>query len=432
VAKALLIKASTERHLILCCREIQSSIKESSHRLLKDQIELMGMGSDFEVQERSIRCLSTGSEFIFEGLFRNVNRIKSMEGVTICWVEEAEKVSAESWKELTPTIRKEGSEIWVTFNPQFEDDPTYQMFVVSPPYGAMVVQVNYVDNPWFPEVLRQEMEQDKARDPVLYEQKWLGRPKGAGRRIWSAFHREHLIQEIPMGVIRDQATCYMGMDPHSKYYPFCLWVAVLPKNRRGRWPEDFHKHVYAEWPTQEDLGGPYHELRHKMLYTDSLADMAREIQMKDGAAYGVGVKARFIDTRFAKGAGGSNWSTSTEGVVAQFAKRENGGLLFQMPAERIIDVQREAIHSDMLFDLRASRGPLNEPSFSVDPSCKNLIASLVNHRLEEDSEKESEKYKDASDALRIAYAGIATRGQEDFNEDEPSGLAQFQQRVRFV
>ena len=408
-ARALILCASIAKERILCCREIQHSLKESVQKLLADQIDIMGLSGKFDVNDRSITN-SIGSEFLFEGLFRNVNRIKSLEGIDKAWVEEAEMVSDESWDILTPTVRKPNSEIWVNFNPKFEDDATYKRFVVNPPDNCVVRQINFDQNPYFPEVLRVEMEQDKARDFPLYEQKWLGKPKGSGRKIWTAFDREEHVRYIPMQEIADKGCVYMSMDPHSKYYPFCLWIAILPKNTRGRWPEDYCKHVYAEWPTFEDLGGYYHELRHKLFYQGSLADMAREILNKDGVINGIVPEARFIDTRFAKGAGGTNWSTSTDGVVSQFAKRENGGLLFRMPKETQIDAQRQVIHSDMLFQKMVERSQFNEPSLSVSPECKNLIMSLHNHRLEEGSEKESEKYKDASDALRIGYAGFSNMG----------------------
>ncbi len=405
IARALLVRAASEKLRILCCREIQNSIRESSHRLLKEQIDLLELSDIFAITDRSIICTATGSEFIFEGLFRNISKIKSLEGIDICWVEEAEKVSDESWEILTPTIRKPGSEIWVSFNPQFEDDPTYQRFVVNPPENAFVVKINYYDNPYFPDVLRTEMEQDKARDRVLYNHKWLGVPNGAGRKIWSAFDREIHVKEIKL-VAGTRA--FMSMDPHSKYYPFCTWIALIPTNNRRHWPEDYHKHVYAEWPTFDDLGGFYHELRHKVFYSGSLLSMSEALRAKDDFSHKVPMRVtdRFIDTRFAKGSGGYNWSTSTEGVVDQFKKRENGGLDFQMPEEKHIDIQRDLIHGDMLWKRDEPLGPMNRPSFSVAPGCRNLIASLMNHRLEEDSERESEKYKDASDALRINYAGI--------------------------
>lgn len=413
VARALILKALEKKTRILCAREIQNSIEESVHHLLKEQISLLGLSQVFDVQKTSIKCRN-GSEFVFRGLLRNVDSVKSFEGVDIVWVEEAHNVSEESWELLTPTIRKEGSEIWVTFNPKFEDDPTNQRFAVNPPDNCIVRHINYDQNPWFPEVLRLEMEQDKARDKALYEHKWLGLAKGGGRRVWPAFDREIHVRDIPMEQIAKRGNCYMAMDPHSKYYPFILWIAVLPKNERGRWPEDFHKHVYAEWPTVEELSGNYHDLRKKLMYTGSLADIARAIYSKDGTEHGITIKSRLADPRYARGAGDWNWSTSTEGLVELFAKRENGGLFLTLPEVKRLDAQREAIHADMLWNTLQERNAFNEPSFSVSPRCKNVIASLLNHRLEEDTDKEDEKYKDPSDTLRIGYAGIF--GWEDPSE----------------
>lgn len=404
-ARALILRALEKPTRIGCFREIQNSIEESVHHLLKDQIRILGLNSVFDVQKTSVKC-KNGSEFLFRGLLRNVDSVKSFEGLDIVWVEEAHNVSEESWELLTPTIRKESSEIWISFNPKFEDDPTNQRFAVNPPDNAIVRHINYDQNPWFPEVLRKEMEQDKARDKATYEHKWLGLAKGGGRRVWPAFSKEHHVCDIPMEHIAKTGNCYMAMDPHSKYYPFVVWIAVLPKNSRGRWPEDFRKHVYAEWPTMEDLAGHYHELRKKLMYTGSLSDVSRACYAHDGAEFGISIKRRLADPRFAKGAGDWNWSTSTEGLVELFAKRENGGMLLLLPEVRRLDAQRESIHADMLWNAHQERSEFNEPSFSVDPKCKNLIASLLNHRLEEDSDKEDEKYKDPSDALRIGYAGI--------------------------
>jgi hypothetical protein len=404
-ARALILRSLEKKTRILCAREIQRSIKESVHRLLKEQIEMLGLSAVFDITEHSIRC-KNGSDFIFMGLFRNVNQIKSLEGVDIAWVEEAESVSDESWDLLTPTIRKEGSEIWISFNPKFADDPTNQRYAVNPPEGAIVRHINYDQNPWFPEVLRHEMEQDQLRDKAAYEHKWLGLAKGGGRRLWSPFTMEHHVREIPMEEIAKHGNCYMGMDPHSHYYPFIVWIAVLPKNARGNWPEDFHKHVYAEWPTVEEIAGPYHDLRKKLMFKGTLADISRAIFAKDGAEHGITVKARLADPRYAKGAGAWNWSTSTEGLVELFAKKENGGILLRLPEEKRLDAQRETLLADMQCNPLQARSPFNEPSFSVSPRCKNVISSLLNHRLEDESDKEDEKYKDPSDALRIAYAGI--------------------------
>jgi phage terminase large subunit len=133
----------------------------------------MGLGNFYAITRDAIRGIN-GTEIIFKGLRSNPQEIKSMEGLDICWVEEAQAVSAESWEVLIPTIRKEGSEIWATFNPLDESDPTYQRFVVNAPADAIVRKVNYDENPYFPDVLRQEMEWLKKRDYQSYLHIWEG------------------------------------------------------------------------------------------------------------------------------------------------------------------------------------------------------------------------------------------------------------------
>ena len=152
--RALLILAAQRPLRVLCAREFQNSIAESAHALFAQQIDLLGLGPIFDVQEKRILG-ANGSEFIFKGLRHNVASVKSTEGVDICWVEEARTVSKTSWDVLVPTIRKEGSEIWISFNTELEADETYQRFVKKPPTGARVVKIGWVDNPWFPAVLRQ-------------------------------------------------------------------------------------------------------------------------------------------------------------------------------------------------------------------------------------------------------------------------------------
>jgi phage terminase large subunit len=172
-AKALLILGAKSQIRVLCAREYQTSIKDSVHKLLCDQIVLMGMEGFYEITQSAIRG-KNGSEFAFVGLKNNVANVKSYEGVDYCWVEEAQTVSRHSWNTLIPTIRKEGSEIWVTFNPELESDETYQRFVVKPPEGAVVQKINHSDNPWFPEVLAYERDALKSRDPSAYETVWEG------------------------------------------------------------------------------------------------------------------------------------------------------------------------------------------------------------------------------------------------------------------
>lgn len=177
IARALLILARQTKRRILCTREIQKSIKDSVHALLSDQIQALGFSADFEILEAEIRCRVTGSVFLFGGLQQHtVESIKSFEGCDIVWVEEAQVVSGKSWDVLIPTIRRPGSEIWISLNPQLESDETYQRFIAMPPDGAFVCQMNYTDNPWFPEVLEAERQHaEKTMKREKYAHIWDGK-----------------------------------------------------------------------------------------------------------------------------------------------------------------------------------------------------------------------------------------------------------------
>jgi phage terminase large subunit len=173
IARALLIIAAMQPTRILCAREFQTSIKDSVHKLLSDQIYAMELDAHFEITQNSIRG-KNGSEFAFVGLKNNIANVKSYEGVDICWVEEANTTSKLSWSVLIPTIRKEKSEIWVSFNPELETDETYQRFVANPPSDCLIAKVNWQDNPWFPETLRLEKDALFVRDRESYNTVWEG------------------------------------------------------------------------------------------------------------------------------------------------------------------------------------------------------------------------------------------------------------------
>lgn len=161
-ARALLIQGYQRPLRILCTREVQKSIKQSVYQLLKDQIEVMGLDSEYEVLSTEIRG-KNGTAFYFAGLSDlTADSIKSFEGVDRVWVEEGQSITARSWKILIPTIRKEGSEIWVSYNPELDTDETHRRFVVNPPPDCISVLMNWADNPWFPPVLEQERQHAKA------------------------------------------------------------------------------------------------------------------------------------------------------------------------------------------------------------------------------------------------------------------------------
>jgi phage terminase large subunit len=172
-ARALLILGAQDKLRILCDRELQNSIQDSVHKLLADQVDALGLTHLYEVQQATIRGLN-GTEFIFSGLRSNITKVKSMEAVDIVWVEEAQTVSDASWATLIPTIRKEGSEIWVSFNPDQDTDPTYRRFITDSPPDAHVVQIGWQDNPWLPSTLRSEKDYLYRTDPEAAAHVWGG------------------------------------------------------------------------------------------------------------------------------------------------------------------------------------------------------------------------------------------------------------------
>lgn len=176
IARSLLIRGASEPIRILCAREFQSSISDSVHKLLSDQIYDLNLDEFYHIEKAQI-IGANGTEFRFAGIKTNVSAIKSFEGIDVAWIEEGHNVSYDSWNVLIPTIRKDDSEIICTFNPELERDATYTMFVKEGRPDSIVQKVNYTDNPWFPKVLQVEMEYMKENDPDAYQNIWLGFPK---------------------------------------------------------------------------------------------------------------------------------------------------------------------------------------------------------------------------------------------------------------
>jgi len=206
-ALTLLIMGVKQRKRVLCTREVQGSMKQSVHKLLSQCIEILKLGSFYRVTRDGIFGRN-GTEFIFHGLKHDPMQIKSLEGVDICWVEEAQKISNESWDILIPTIRKAGSEIWVSFNPNLETDPTYVKYVVNEQRdNALVVKVNYWDNPYFGDELREELEYQKELDYDDYLHIWEGHCKTSSES--QIFKGKFAVEEFkaPEGVV-----FYYGLD----------------------------------------------------------------------------------------------------------------------------------------------------------------------------------------------------------------------------
>jgi phage terminase large subunit len=212
VAIGLVLLAASKPLRIVCAREFQNSIDESVHHLLAGRIRAMGLEgpNGYTIEKYRIHH-ACGSEFIFKGLSKqDAAAVKSLEGADICWVEEAQGVSEASWRNLTPTVRKDGSRIIVTFNPDTEESPTYQRFVLKPPSDAVVVKVNWNDNPWFPAVLEQERLDMLALDPVTYQNVWEGEPRSFSE---GAIFKEEMASLERAGRIGD-----VPYDPNKGVY----------------------------------------------------------------------------------------------------------------------------------------------------------------------------------------------------------------------
>lgn len=159
----------------VCLREIQKSLKFSVKKLLETKIEAMNAGSYFEVQDAVIKA-KNGGLVMFQGMQDHTSdSIKSLEGFKRAWFEEAQSASQRSLDLLRPTIRAPGSELWFSWNPRFDSDPVDALLRgKTPPPGAKIVQANYMDNPWCPQELLDEMAYDRGRDPEKYQHIWMG------------------------------------------------------------------------------------------------------------------------------------------------------------------------------------------------------------------------------------------------------------------
>ena len=212
VARKLLIMGYDKQIRVLCTRELQKSIKQSVHKLLEIQIEMMGLSAFYDVTGAVIRGLN-GTEFIFLGVKHNTEEIKSTEGIDICWIEEGHSLTEASWDIIDPTIRREGSEIWITYNTRFKFDHIHKTFVVDePPPDAMVMKVNHDDNPYFPEVLKRQMEHMREHDHEKYLHVWEGNLKqlAEGAIFGKQIARTH----------QDGRRCHIPIQSNSEVYTF--------------------------------------------------------------------------------------------------------------------------------------------------------------------------------------------------------------------
>lgn len=175
--------ASNYKVRFLCTRQFQNKIAESVYTLLKIQAERFGIADQFKFTDNSIKHKTTGSEFVFYGIARNLDEIKSMEGVDIAWHEECHLMTENQWKVIDPTVRKEGSQHWLVFNPQFSNDFIYQRFVVNPPPDTVLRHINYNENLFLSNTMRKVIEAARLEDPDEFAHVYLGHPRSDDDRV---------------------------------------------------------------------------------------------------------------------------------------------------------------------------------------------------------------------------------------------------------
>ncbi len=224
VATFLIIKALESKKRILCAREIQNSIKDSVHKLLADKISELNLDKYFTVKHDSIVCMN-GSEFIFKGLLRNPQEVKSLEGADYCWVEEAMAVSRKSLEILTPTIRKPNSQILFTYNPTNEDDPVHADYTLADRPDTLKIKSNYDANPFFPDVLRAEMEYTKRTDYDKYLHIWQG--ECVKHSQTQVFYGKWLVEEFE----HENEFLYFGADWGFSNDPTALIRCFIRDNK---------------------------------------------------------------------------------------------------------------------------------------------------------------------------------------------------------
>lgn len=213
----------------VCIREVQKSIKESVKRLLEDKIASMGLASQFEILETEIRHRTNGGFIIFQGMQNHTaESIKSLEGFDIAWCEEAQTLSKTSLDLLRPTIRKDTSEMWFSWNPKSEDSAVDVTFRGPKRVDSIIVEANYMDNPFCPQVMKDEAEQDKTRDYDNYLHVWMGHYKrtldGAiyAKEIRKLYEEKRVCRVLPIAGKPVETFWDLGKRDHT-----AIWFAQM-------------------------------------------------------------------------------------------------------------------------------------------------------------------------------------------------------------
>lgn len=231
-ADCLLLLARQKKLFIACVREVQNSIKDSVYKLLKDRAEYYKF-DDFLFYEDRIENIVTGSKFVFKGLKdQNKQNIKSLEGVDICWCEESQAITKDSFEVLNPTIRKAGSELWFSMNRENENDAIWRAIAANPDDQTLVVKVNYYDNPFCPDEMKYLAEKCKRENLDDYMHIWEGEPISLGD--YKLFNIKDVREAMIPKMDSSTSPLIIGLDiarAGSDKTVFCL--------RKGRWVMKF-------------------------------------------------------------------------------------------------------------------------------------------------------------------------------------------------
>ncbi|MEL5331731.1 PBSX family phage terminase large subunit [Serratia ureilytica] len=268
--KAYQAMMNGEAGVILCAREFMNSLEESSMQEVKQAIlSVPWLAANFDIGEKYIRTIDKSVNYVFCGLRHNLDSIKSKARILLCWVDEAESVSEIAWQKLSPTVREEGSEIWVTWNPERDGSATDKRFRKEAGDDCITVEMNYTDNPWFPNVLEGERLNDERRlDPATYAWVWEGAYlENSDKQVLAGKYR---IAEFSDNLWKEAERLFFGADFGFAKDPNTLVRSFILHNRLYIEYEAYGQHTeldhmpelydtipgVRDWPIKADSARP--------------------------------------------------------------------------------------------------------------------------------------------------------------------------------
>jgi phage terminase large subunit len=295
--------ASNYKCRFLCARQFQNKIEESVYSLLVIQIERFGLRDQFRILDNKIVHKRTGSEFLFYGLWRHITEIKSLEGIDICWLEEAHALTVKQWELLNPTLRKDGSQFWIIFNPMLATDFAWRRFVANPPRGTIVRQINYTENPFLSQTMMDVIDAAKAEDEDEYNHIYLGVPRDDDddaviKRTWimSAIDAHKTLGIEPTGDKR------LGFDVADAGKDKC--AQVFAHGQLAQWCEEWKAGEHELLKSTTRVWNTAHERSATVIY-DSIgvgAQVGAKInELNQADEHGIARPVRIVHTGFNAG-----------------------------------------------------------------------------------------------------------------------------------